>query len=393
MLMMRTHLSYARRALISLLLFYPRVETTITQQQELRCPFEDGSSGGVSLDLVLSSLLHPPAGHNVVGGVPSSFRVLQEVLNAASSSCEPFLFYAAAGGQTFFAPTDEAFEHLFINLNRGLEELLSNPTLLCSLVRYHFTIPCGPQNNALWRRSCGFLTTSDLIDRQALETLFNDQTLTAGLGLSGVGTASSLLFAHISQDVSLRKVRIDGYLKRGADVVMPNIVLCGGSLAIHVVSTVLVPAAAFYSSVETLIAASPGLSITAEAYFLTRSLRESFLVTPLQQDEEVSAQQQGIIIPPLLPRGSLPLPLLPDSGMCVPGEAIASANMQTIFAPTNTAWKNFFARVGLSKEQVFSDPELLLSILQYAEVLATPETQPISADGVLAGSRYFTYNM
>jgi hypothetical protein len=61
--------------------------------------------------------------------------------------------------------------------------------------------------------------------------------------LSGVGTASSLLFAQISQDVSLRKVRIDGYLKRGADVVVPNIVLCGGNLAVHVVSTVLVPAA------------------------------------------------------------------------------------------------------------------------------------------------------
>ena len=162
-----------------------------------------------------------------------------------------------------FAPTDEAFEQLFINLNRGLEDILSNPTLLCSLVRYSLTIPCGAQNNALFRRSCGFLTTNDLVDGQALETLFNDQTLTGGLGLSGVGTASSLLFAQISQDVSLRKVRIDGYLKRGADVVLPNVVLCGGKMVVHVVSTVLVPAAAFYSSIESLIASSPELSITA----------------------------------------------------------------------------------------------------------------------------------
>ena len=44
----------------------------------------------------------------------------------------------------------------------------------------------------------------------------------------------------------------------------------------HVVSTVLVPAAAFYSSVDALIASSPELSTTAEAYFLTRQLRESF---------------------------------------------------------------------------------------------------------------------
>ena len=35
-----------------------------------------------------------------------------------------------------FAPTDEAFEELFVILNRGLEELLSNPTFLCNLVAY-----------------------------------------------------------------------------------------------------------------------------------------------------------------------------------------------------------------------------------------------------------------
>jgi hypothetical protein len=79
--------------------------------------------------------------------------------------------------------------------------------------------------------------------------------------------------------------------------------------------------------------------------------------------------------------------------MCVPGEIIDALNMQTVFAPTNLAWKNFFRRVGLSKEQVFSDPELLLSTLQYSEVFIDLETTPISADGELAGSRYFTYNM
>ena len=79
--------------------------------------------------------------------------------------------------------------------------------------------------------------------------------------------------------------------------------------------------------------------------------------------------------------------------MCNIGEVIASVDMQTVFAPTNLAWKSFFARVGLTKEQVFSDLELLLSTLQYSEVSPTPETPPISADGVLAGSRFFTYNM
>ena len=37
--------------------------------------------------------------------------------------------------------------------------------------------------------------------------------------------------------------------------------------------------------------------------------------------------------------------------------------------------------------KIFSDLELLLSTLQYAEVFASPETPPLSADGVLAGAR------
>ena len=353
------------------------------------CPLEDGTS----LDLVLSAFHE--AAHL---GIGSNFRVLQAFVDAASTTCTgPLFLYGTTGGQTMFAPTDEAFEELFVILNRGLEELLSNPTFLCNLVAYSLTIPCGATNSALYRRSCGFLLTSDMIDGQAIETMFNDPALTSALGLAGSGTASSLLFAQISQEVSLRKVRVDGYMKRGADLHVPNIVLCGGygsGLAVHIVNAVLVPAAAFYSTVESLIASLPELSITAEAYFLTRAFRTSFPAGGVVSERQgVSAQQNIIIIPPLIPRGSLPNPVLPDEGMCVPGEIIDALNMQTVFAPTNLAWKNFFRRVGLSKEQVFSDPELLLSTLQYSEVFIDLETTPISADGELAGSRYFTYNM
>jgi len=38
----------------------------------------------------------------------------------------------------------------------------------------------------------------------------------------------------------------------------------------------------------------------------------------------------------------------------------------------------------LSKEQVFSDRELLLSTLQYSEVFASIETPPIGADGLVS---------
>ena len=53
-------------------------------------------------------------------------------------------------------------------------------------------------------------------------------------------------------------------MKRGAEILWPNIVLCQGALVVHVISSVLVPAASFYSSVTELIAVSPELSMTAQ---------------------------------------------------------------------------------------------------------------------------------
>ena len=109
------------------------------------CPFEDGTR----LDPELSPIYaHPGTSH---------FTILDAFIDAAKLACANRLFYhAVAGGQTLFAPTDEAFEQLFVALNRGLEEMLSDPTFLCGIVRYHLTIPCGPTNNATYRRSCSF---------------------------------------------------------------------------------------------------------------------------------------------------------------------------------------------------------------------------------------------
>ena len=93
---------------------------------------------------------------------------------------------------------------------------------------------------------------------------------------------------------------MDGYMKRGADVIVPNIALCGGGLAVHVMAAALVPAAAFYSTVEISHRVYSRALHHCWAYFITRELRESFLVSPLEQGQ-VSAQQQAIIIPPLFP--------------------------------------------------------------------------------------------
>ena len=179
---------------------------------------------------------------------------------------------------------------------------------------------------------------------------------------------------------------MDGYMKRGADVIVPNIALCGGGLAVHVMAAALVPAAAFYSTVESLIVSTPELSITAEAYFITRELRESFLVSPLEQGQ-VSAQQQAIIIPPLFPSGTLPNPILPDAGMCQPG---GHRRFNGRLSSPRQTWRGRTFRQWSVQRASFQRCELLLSTLQYSEVFSTPETPPIGADGVLAGARYFT---
>ena len=186
-------------------------------------------------------------------------------------------------------------------------------------------------------------------------------------------------------------------MKRGADVIVPNIVLCE-SLAVRR-ETVLVPAAAFYRPSSRYIVTAE-LSITAEAYFLTKPLRDSLIDPQPFGQQQVSAQRfflgDVVIIPPLIPRGDLPLPFLPDVGMCEPGVVVPGLDMRTVFAPTDTAWKNFFKRVGLSKEQVFSDPELQAfdaEVLRSSRVFETPPSvlmgcsqgrglfvQPVSAE-------------
>ena len=389
------------RAAIILLALVSRV-TGSTPAGPSACPFRDD---GTSLDLVLSSTL----AHEAHAPVPSRFRVLSEVVDAARAVCgdDTFLFYAADGGQTMFAPTDQAFEELFIELDRGLEEVLGNPTFLCGLIRYHLTVPCTAVNNALFGRSCGFLLTNDMVDAQPLETLFNDQALSAGLELTGAGSASSLLFVAISQAVTARKVRVDGYMKRGADVIVPNVVLCD-TLAVHVVDTVLSPGGGvlFVDRVGHSVAAGTVdnrrgvFSNQAAEGQLPRSGPAAGSANADADDDDANDDETKtrsarrlqqfpflgdvVIVPPLIPRGDLPLPFLPDVGMCEPGFVIPPEDVRTVFAPTDAAWKIFFKRVGLSKEQVFSDRELLLSTLQYSEVFASIETPPIGADGLVS---------
>eukprot|EP00959_Pyramimonas_sp_CCMP1952_P272166 5690490-Pyramimonas_sp.AAC.1 len=78
-----------------------------------------------------------------------------------------------------------------------------------------------------------------------------------------------------------RLVHINGYMKRGALLIEPNLELCGGALVVHVTvdglvhvtDNVLVPASYYYPSVREIVAGNPDLSIYLEALLATDPLR------------------------------------------------------------------------------------------------------------------------
>ena len=106
----------------------------------------------------------------------------------------------------------------------------------------------------------------------------------------------------------------------------------------------------------------------------------------------MSAQQQAIIIPPLFPSGTLPNPILPDAGMCQPGEVIDGFNVQTVFAPTNLAWKNFFG-VSVCPKSKFSAIRSCCSRRFNTGGLQHTRDATHRRGRSPRRARYFTYNM
>ena len=221
------------------------------------------------MDDLLVAYPHLPLHALGVGGVTAavhggaarlpggSFAILRAALDAAATLCGGSVVVAA--GQTFFAPTDAAWQELEGQLGRGLAEVLQTPQLLCSLLTYATVAPCGSGAPAT-EASCGALPSAALVDQQALSTTFADA------GLLQADAATPLLYMNVQQTWAKRLLRVTGYLKRGAAIVEPDLLLCGGALVVHATDRVLVPAAALYADLERRVRDLPELSITAEAY-------------------------------------------------------------------------------------------------------------------------------
>ncbi len=325
-----------------------------------------------------------------------SFAILRAALDASATACAGA--FSVSAGQTLFAPTDAAWQALEGSLGRSLGELFAQPQLLCALLRYNVVAPCGAA--APPEAACGALRTSGIVDQQALGTTFADATLLQA------DAGSATVYVAAQQAWAKRRLRITGYMKRGAALLVPDLALCGGALVVHVTDAVLVPAAALYVDLERRVRDAPELSITAEAYDRCVRLHDvrSLVVThartlacgarSVRPFRAVSAQavvvsvSTNVAVEPLIPP-----PPLPGSGMCRAGVPIADASMRTLLAPTDAAWALFFARLGVSKAAVFADVPFLITLLEYLELEAIGLDRPYSPDGSNAGSRYFSFDL
>lgn len=207
---------------------------------------------------------------------------------------------------------------------------------------------------------------------------------------------------------------------RRADVVAPNLMLCGGQLVVHVIDQVLIPYQGLLPSYLSIIASTPKLSTTYEACLLVPWACDgnfftgpppSLLIDPafpfaggtsggersliynldptlrrgtsnsIGNDDGVQeiwtgyckSRGQSLNQPP----GSISLGLA-RLGISIPGSSVGSTNgpipglyMSTFLAPTDAAWKVLFAKLAITKEQLFNDPFILGEFLMYHQIVPT----------------------
>lgn len=268
------------------------------------------------------------------------------------------------GNPTFFAPTDAAFEEFFLQTNTTFNELISSRSLgdsakdrLGPLLSYQSVKSL--KDNALFARApvYGPLTTNFLVNGDRLQTAYVRQELYGPAG--NVYTQDDRLEVEVDDTFEFRQfatiglaaqsIATDGLnLRRQAILTAPNLLLCGGSVVVHIADTVQVPTIAYFPTIEELACASPQLSVTCEACTLLRKAFTDFIACTLPNFQTAIASTVGYCGFGEAFSGSQVSP---------PG-GLGRTSMKTFFAPTNAAWSRFFLEFRVEKEILFANDNL-----------------------------------
>lgn len=221
--------------------------------------------------------------------------------------------------KTLILIPDSAFERASILMNKGLEEILSDPSLVCDILESSIVH--------------GSLDPRQVRDGEALET---------------ASTNVPRLTVLIDQETNIRRVRIYSELGPNiADVLATDIFVCSQLRAVFASELLLsLRQPRFFPSVSEILKSVPDLSTSLEAFQLTETLRLNF---ERNEYEDYNYSSTKSSVSKCLFDGGYP-------------------RFRAYFVPSNQAWRRFFRKVELTKSAVFRDQSFLLSILLYTEV-------------------------
>ena len=311
---------------------------------------------------------------------PGSLSFLEAALDNQQSQSQPFRIDSASN-PTFFAAPDPAWEDFLLQTNSSFNELLRAPNdKLLQLLRYQSVVEL--KENRLFDRpkvEKTPLTTSFFVNGDVLLTQYenfngygpkaNTFVQTATLDVEVDDTFEFRQFATLGlaegRDENNNK---DRNLRRQAILTAPNLLLCGGSIVVHIVDAVQIPAIAYYPTIQDVACASPQFSVFCEACRVVGNFE---------------AAEPNVDFPTCTPPGYKSgdanaigyCGYAQNFGGSVthPPGALGSRLMSTVFAPVDDAWARFFFDFNIEKDVLFDESNrfamlALQGLLRYAFV-------------------------
>jgi len=269
----------------------------------------------------------------------SSFRFFNQLLDIGleSSHCNATLRNLGSSSivKTLVLISDGAFERASTKFNLSLEAMSENPRFVCDVL----------ESSVIY----GSLDLRSRSDGDELET---------------ASTSMKTIRVEITQNVNIRKMGIfSDFSTIFADVYATGMVLCS-QLRGAFISELLIPLSQtfIFPSVLAIAQTLPALSISAEAFLATETLRNTF------EANEYGLQNSGVS----------------SVRDCTFNET--HHGFRGYFIPSNQAWKRFFLKTHLTKKEVFADEFFLLSVLLYGETQLVDAQAPVSLASYLSTS-------